>query len=148
MAVVRSCDDSAGRPETAARVIAAVVLYTARFGLLPVVMDLWSGPPWWAAHRHASRLFTYVVVTALFAFLAYGLWRAWGLARVLVLLIVAANLISGTVPVFGLGWWWVPWWLVQVAAVIAIVALLTRPSARAWFARPAVSAERASDTAI
>jgi len=127
----------------------AAWLYTVRFVLLPVVVDLWPGMPAWVlrgpAQREASRVVTYVIVTALFALLVYGLWRGWRAARALVLVIVAANLIIGTVQLFHLSWWWVPWGLLQLAAAITIAFLLTRPTSQAWFAHPSVSASATTD---
>jgi hypothetical protein len=97
------------------------------------------------AQRGVSRLVVYVIVTALFALLAYGLWRGWRSAQALVLVLVAANLIIGMVQLTDLGWWSAPWWLLQLAAAITIAFLLTRPTSHAWFAGPAVPARATTD---
>ena len=76
-----------------------------------------------------------LIATAIAAGLIYGLWRANPLARGLVVLAMAGNLVAGFIEHA-----WIDWLRVasMVAALVIAVLLLMPRSSRQWFAGPSV----------
>lgn len=74
-----------------------------------------------------------VVVTGLYAALAYGLWRGRNGARVLALVVVAVGLVLGVGQISRFPSWWLLSWAAQMAITAAAAVLLCVPAARAWF---------------